>query len=510
MNTAAVIIGNDSCDAARGTIRGITIAPVLGTADYRWEDLNGNIVGSGLQLLNVPKGRYRLRFKDQSPCDTLFSPYYFIDNVGDINIDEVNKLVKAATCFGPDGSISGISVSGATAFNWINTATNAAAGSTLNISNLAAGSYQLTARNSFGCSKQITVIVPQTVFTSPIAVNNVQYQHAYCDSATGTIRVQNFNNDNPAFFQFSWQDAAGNAAGTGLALNNIVPGDYQFIARDTNGCTKNIFTATLLSSKAPVIDISTALVRDDTCTLRTGSINNVTVRDGAQPYTYNWLNSSNTIVGTQLALIGAGQGAYRLRVRDNLGCERTGAVLTVRDVSKRIAPPPYDSFVVIARNTRARLQAKQTGNGLYILYEWPNTVTPVQQNNNGSFVTQTLAQDKEFAIRLVQGACTGELQRIYVKVADTTNIYVPTGFSPNGDQRNDVLKPIVIGPATITQFAVYNRWGQLVFLSKDASRGWDGRLNGAEQPAGTYVWMITGYDLYNRPVAMRGTTMLVR
>jgi gliding motility-associated-like protein len=486
------------------------VTNTLGTPNYRWEDLNGNIVGNTLNLLNVPKGRYRLRYKDQSPCDTLFSPYFFIDNVGDISIDETNTRIKAATCFGPDGSISGITVTGATSFNWLNTGTNTNAGTTLNISNLAAGNYQLTAGNNFGCTKTISVVVPQTAFTSAIAVNNVQYQHAYCDSASGNLRVLTFTNDNPAFFSFAWQDAAGNAVGNGLALNNIVPGDYHLIARDTNGCTKDIFTATLLSSKAPVIDAGAALVRNDTCTLRNGSIGNIIVNNGTQPLTYNWLNIANAVVGTQPALTSLGADSYRLRVKDALGCESTGPWLVVNDFSKRIAPPPYDTFVVIARNTRARLNAKQSSNGLYQLFEWPDINTPVQQNNSGSFTTQPLAQDKEFAIRIVQGSCIGELQRIYVKVADTTNIYVPTGFSPNGDKRNDVLKPIVIGPLTLTQFAVYNRWGQLVFFSKDATRGWDGTLNGAEQPAGTYVWMITGYDLYNRPIAMKGTTMLVR
>jgi gliding motility-associated-like protein len=510
LDLSNVRVGNDSCDAAKGRISGARIINPYGLERWVWEDLNGNVAGFGPNVTGLRKGRYRLRYKDDNQCDTLYSPYYFIDNVGEINIDEANKLVKAATCFGPDGSISGISVSGATAFNWINTATNAAAGSTLNISNLAAGSYQLTARNNFGCSKQITVIVPQTVFTSPIAVNNVQYQHAYCDSATGTIRVQNFNNDNPAFFQFSWQDAAGNAAGTGLALNNIVPGDYQLIARDTNGCTKNIFTATLLSSKAPVIDETILLLTHDTCTLGNGSIRGLSISNGTAPFAYQWRNAAGQPLGTQPTLDRLLAGSYRLRVTDNLGCAVQSRLFVVEDKSKLILPPGYDTLIVTGRGMRARLNLQTTARGLYELYQLPNLTTPVQQNSTGIFVTQNLPVDAAFAIRSAEGSCFSDFTRVYVKVVDKTEIYVPTGFSPNGDKKNDVLKPIVIGPVTLTQFAVYNRWGQLVFLSKDANRGWDGTLNGAEQPAGTYVWMITGYDLYNRPITQRGVTTLIR
>jgi gliding motility-associated-like protein len=505
-----IILGNDSCDAGKGRISGTRVINAYGFERWVWEDLNGNVAGFGPNVTGLRKGRYRLRYKDDNPCDTLYSPYYFIDNLGEITIDETNKRIKAATCFGPDGSISGITVTGATSFNWLNTGTNTNAGTTLNISNLAAGNYQLTAGNNFGCTKTISVVVPQTAFTSAITVNNVQYQHAYCDSASGNLRVLTFTNDNPAFFSFAWQDAAGNAVGSGLVLNNIAPGDYHLIASDTNGCTKDIFTATLLSSKAPVIDESGLQLVNDTCTLRNGSIGGLRITNGTAPFTYQWSNAAGQSVGNQSSLGNLFSGSYRLRVTDNLGCTVQSRFFVVEDKQKFIPPPVYDSLLVTGRGMRARLNLKSVPKGLYELYRLPDLSVPVQQNNSGIFFTNNLPLDAEFAIRSAEGSCVSGFTRVYVKVVDKTEIYVPTGFSPNGDKRNDVLKPVVIGPLTLTQFAVYNRWGQLVFFSKDATRGWDGTFSGAEQPAGTYVWMITGYDLYNKPLSLRGVTTLIR
>lgn len=37
---------------------------------------------------------------------------------------------------------------------------------------------------------------------------------------------------------------------------------------------------------------------------------------------------------------------------------------------------------------------------------------------------------------------------------------------------------------------IFNRWGELVFSSNETGTGWDGTFNGADCPAGTYVWIL--------------------
>jgi len=56
-------------------------------------------------------------------------------------------------------------------------------------------------------------------------------------------------------------------------------------------------------------------------------------------------------------------------------------------------------------------------------------------------------------------------------------VFVPSAFSPDNDGHNDVL---MVEGNNITEmtFAIYNRWGQKVFETKDQNRGWDGTLNG--------------------------------
>gem|GEM_PF-1051903 len=66
-------------------------------------------------------------------------------------------------------------------------------------------------------------------------------------------------------------------------------------------------------------------------------------------------------------------------------------------------------------------------------------------------------------------------------------ILMPTGFTPNGDNVNDVFRPFneIFDDYHL---AVYNRWGQKLFDSYDPDTGWDGTFNGKQQDTGVYIY----------------------
>ncbi len=66
----------------------------------------------------------------------------------------------------------------------------------------------------------------------------------------------------------------------------------------------------------------------------------------------------------------------------------------------------------------------------------------------------------------------------------------PNAFTPNGDNANDVFKPIFFCPVEIADLRIYNRWGQLVFQTNDPDQGWNGIYNGQPAPSDVYIWRI--------------------
>jgi len=89
-------------------------------------------------------------------------------------------------------------------------------------------------------------------------------------------------------------------------------------------------------------------------------------------------------------------------------------------------------------------------------------------------------------------------------------IAVPNAFSPDGNGKNDFLYPLNAFMATNVEFRVFNRFGQMVFESKDWNHRWDGKINGEPQPVGTYVWTLRYTDSSGKKFSTRGTSVLIR
>ena len=99
---------------------------------------------------------------------------------------------------------------------------------------------------------------------------------------------------------------------------------------------------------------------------------------------------------------------------------------------------------------------------------------------------------------------------VYIKVNPKPGIYVPTGFTPNNDGKNDLFRPTITKEFDLHEFSIYNRWGQKLFSTSIKDAGWDGRWKGVIQETGAYVWVLRAIDLRNgEKHDMKGTFVLI-
>ncbi|HSI90251.1 MAG TPA: gliding motility-associated C-terminal domain-containing protein, partial [Adhaeribacter sp.] len=94
-------------------------------------------------------------------------------------------------------------------------------------------------------------------------------------------------------------------------------------------------------------------------------------------------------------------------------------------------------------------------------------------------------------------------------VAQDVKIFVPSAFTPNGDGLNDVFEVKGRFQSNFT-LLILNRWGQIIFESRDARKGWDGKINGTEAPVGVYAYRIQAIDEQGRKYESSGTVNLLR
>ncbi|MBB5282233.1 gliding motility-associated-like protein [Rhabdobacter roseus] len=88
-------------------------------------------------------------------------------------------------------------------------------------------------------------------------------------------------------------------------------------------------------------------------------------------------------------------------------------------------------------------------------------------------------------------------------------LFLPDAFSPNGDNINDVFR--VQGTFfDAFQMIIYNKWGEVIFSSTDASQGWDGTVRGERAPEGNYVYKVEIKDNTGKPFVKTGSLLLLR
>ena len=192
---------------------------------------------------------------------------------------------------------------------------------------------------------------------------------------------------------------------------------------------------------------------------------------------------------------------YKLTVFDNIGCPKPGiSSMLVKVRPKILAFAGNDTAVVLGQPLQLQAEGGE-------LFQW----SPGTYLSNSTIQNPIARLPDNF--RYVLRASTPEgcfaLDTINIKVFKTPpDIFVPNAFVPTGV--NKVLRPIPVGIASFEYFRVFNRYGQLVFQTSQAGKGWDGTVAGKIQNNGTYVWQAKGKDYTGKTIVRQGTAVLIR
>jgi gliding motility-associated-like protein len=113
------------------------------------------------------------------------------------------------------------------------------------------------------------------------------------------------------------------------------------------------------------------------------------------------------------------------------------------------------------------------------------------QWENGSKEASRLITGPGDYIVTVTSPCETVIDSLLIDECEICLIYMPNIFSPNDDGINDRFFPQSPCGIESYQLQVFDRWGQLVYLSANPGEGWNGDIKGREGAAGVYVWFMT-------------------
>ena len=201
---------------------------------------------------------------------------------------------------------------------------------------------------------------------------------------------------------------------------------------------------------------------------------------------------------------------YILTVTDTLGCPKP-----FKDTINVVVIPiigvfsGHDTAIVINQP----LQLNATTNAvLGSKFKWTPSIGLSTDTMFNPIAILNISNDFiKYKVRVTTPeGCYGEDDIIVRLFRTNPDIFVPTAFTPNGDRKNDILKPICVGITKLDFFRVYNRWGQLVYETSTFDTGWDGKFADKEQASGTYVFMAQGEDYTGKIIFKKGTAVLIR
>ena len=206
---------------------------------------------------------------------------------------------------------------------------------------------------------------------------------------------------------------------------------------------------------------------------------------------FQWQFSDGTIFSTQEnpTFLFTTPGTFRVRLiaNDPSTCNLTdtSAFFTINILPKPVAfaswspNPPIENVPVTFTNGSSLGAVKflwYFGDG-----DSSTLVNPVHEYNaTGTYNAQLIAFNQ------LNCSDTFDLQ---VSVVVLPVVDVPNAFTPGKFGINAVVKVRGFG-ITKMEWRIYNRWGQVVFVSTNKNSGWDGRLNGKLQPLDVYAYTL--------------------
>jgi len=261
-------------------------------------------------------------------------------------------------------------------------------------------------------------------------------------------------------------------------------GTYAVMGVFSNGCISRDTILIKPLYAGPLVSLGND---NSLCTL---SSRTLSVPAGYKSYLWNDGSVQSSMVVTTL-------GTYWVNVVDNNGCNAVDTITISRLLSLPSGFLPKDTAIC----SYGSLDVKP-GAG-YTSYLW---------SNNSSAPKITIHKPAVYWLEVTdKNNCVGRDSIVVALKSDCIEgFFAPTAFSPNGDGKNDRFRPLIFGNITLYELTIYNRWGQVVFQTKDPARGWDGLVNGAAQQNAGFIWYCR-YQLEGaNEQSVKGTVLLVK
>ncbi len=456
----------------------VTGGTVLADYVYNWGTLDGSgLIVTAEDQSGLSPGTYTVTVIDDSLCTeirsiTIIEPPIMISSF----IDSTN-----ITCNGEcDGSLT-VTVTGGVpdyTYEWNTTPVQ-----TDSIADtLCAGTYIVTITDSGGCADTITYNLANPL---KLLIDTIYSVDALCSNNTfdGQATVSVIGGTIP--YTFLWSNGD-----TTQTTDSLEGGSYYITATDILGCTAidsvTIDPGIIVNSNA---EADTLICSGDTVTI-IGSGYQI----GQIAFWATDINHTDSIIDNPLQVSPTELTTYYYFVYEDICFDVDSVVIDVYPYVGVDAGEDVEIFL------DQFTQLLATGGEDTVTYQWvPETGL---DNPNIANPLATPEETTVYYVYITTPAGCVEYDSVTVNVVKT--LFIPSGFTPNGDGINDRWQIDNLDFFSNVLIEIYNRWGEKLFIFTGHGRDyehvpenqWDGIWKGKPVPIGTYYFVIDFHDEY--------------
>ncbi|MEM1326494.1 MAG: proprotein convertase P-domain-containing protein [Bacteroidota bacterium] len=403
-------------------------------------------------------------------------------------------------CHGDNsGSVSVQSINGGNLGYQLEWSANAGSATTLEVTDLPVGTYQVTVQDTLGCVGFANIDITQP---EPLAATFQVRDNSCFNGADGQLTAT-VSGGIPTY-ELLWSTDARTST-----IEKLTSGTYTLTVTDANACE----LITPVNVGQPVqIELTLTPGEIDCAGGRDGEFM-VEAVGGTAPYRYSLDDKNFTSNSTFLGLMA---GEYEVFVRDNNNCLQRGTTFLEDPEPFEVFIFPEVDFIEVEEGNELQLFANAENNTGVVDYVW--TPSYVDSSLTCTECFNPTVNPKATIYYELYGidelGCEAT-DRIQVRIAKFRTMIVPTGFTPDGDLLNDQLRTHGTAGTQVLHFRVFDRWGELVYEAtdfgvNDETMGWNGNFRGQPMPAGVYVWVAEVEYEDGLTEVFKGSTQLLR
>ena len=461
---------------------------------------NGNnpatITGDAtLNIENADPGSYRIQFRLDNPQDLCPETNSIQIELGLASFAGT-PLEPTIVCIGEENTIdlTALITNQTGGGRWIETSLNMSTAGAFDELN-ATFVTTTQAAGTYAFAYVIDAVAPceDDMATVEVIIENVPIADAgpsaQISCGEPEVSIGGPNTSTGSEFTYQWTDSIGQVVGSSATIRVDQEGLYRLDVTNTiTSCTNFDSVEVTINPNTPS-EIETDFMDPRCFGSNNGTISVLNVVGGTPPFVYA---IDGGPFGSSDVFANLSGGAHTVTILDDAGCMLEKEIILTEPAQSPIELGP-DIFLVLGDSANLNLSlAMDISEIASITWNTPNG--PIIGLATSILVEPLTTTNYNVIVEDINGCISTD--EIKVIVSREINVFVPTAFSPNGDQINDLVTVYANNEIeNIVKFQIFDRWGELVFQAEnfppgDENIGWDGTLNGKSLNPQVFIWTV--------------------